>query len=543
MANALEAFSADLSRLAELSDEEISALESSIMEAFDTADEANDEAALTELADALDQVRTEMEKRQPASEAPADEALPEPAPAVASLEANDAETPITITADAAVDTTNIEESEEPAVSVPQSRAPITTEPVGNVIVAGADLPGVSAGSVFTSMSDLTKAFAARINSMRNLIGGDGDQIIVASIQSRPDDDRILYREDPEGNLAKIEALTNISALTAAGGACAPLTTRYDLFGVVGVTDRPVRDALAGFQADRGGIRFFTSPTLASLDAAIGQWSAADDAAYDPEDDATWKVTATVACPSELTAQTGAVTLSLTFGTIASRVFPENVQVNTKLSLVQYARIAESALLAQIKAGSTAVAGVTVQFGAIRDLFHTIARIGAWYRSRNRLSLDFPLRAILPAWLIDVMRTDAVFQPPVNGIGSDFAVSAASITALFREWGINVTWALDGVSPAVNTGGDYAVISGTTLPAFPTNAEWCLFAEGSWLYLDGGTLDLGIVRDSTLVRANNYMQFSEGFESAAKIGGESLWFTSPVSAVGSYAGYYDAPVAV
>lgn len=538
MANALEAFSADLSRLAELSDEELSTLEASIMEAFDTADEANDEAALTELADALDQVRTEMEQRQPAAEAePAEAAQPDPAVASAEVEGTD-----TITAGAA-DQTITEESEEPAVSVPQSRAPITTEPVGNVIVAGADLPGVSAGSVFKSMNDLTKAFAARINSMRNLVGGDGDQIIVASIQSKPEEDRILYQGDPEGNLAKIEALTSFSALTAAGGCCAPLTTRYDLFGVVGVTDRPVRDALAGFQADRGGIRFFTSPTLASLDSAVGLWSCADDAAYDPLDDATWKVTATVACPSEQTAQTGAVTLSLTFGTIASRVFPENVQVNTKLSLVQYARIAESALLAQLKAGSTAVAGPAVQYGAIRDLFHTVARIGAWYRSRNRLNPDFPLRAIMPAWLIDVMRADAVFQPPVNGVRSDFAVSAAEVSNLFREWGINVTWALDGVSPTVNAGGDYAAINAGALPAFPSNAEWCLFAEGSWLYLDGGTLDLGVVRDSTLVRANNYMQFSEGFEAAAKIGGDSLWFTSPVAAVGSYAGYYDAPVAV
>jgi hypothetical protein len=60
-------------------------------------------------------------------------------------------------------------------------------------------------------------------------------------------------------------------------------------------------------------------------------------------------------------------------------------------------------------------------------------------------------------------------------------------------------------------------------------------EGSWLFLDGGQLDLGIVRDSQLVRSNDYQTFSETFESATRIGGESLWITSALVPTGRAAG--------
>jgi hypothetical protein len=70
-----------------------------------------------------------------------------------------------------------------------------------------------------------------------------------------------------------------------------------------------------------------------------------------------------------------------------------------------------------------------------------------------------------------------------------------------------------------------------LATWPTTVQWALFVEGSWLYLDGGTLDLGIVRDASLVRTNDYQQFSEVFESAVHIGCESWWITSTIDVSG------------
>lgn len=68
--------------------------------------------------------------------------------------------------------------------------------------------------------------------------------------------------------------------------------------------------------------------------------------------------------------------------------------------------------------------------------------------------------------------------------------------------------------------------------------WYLFAEGTFLFLDGGTLDLGIIRDSTLVGTNDYKMFVETFEGVAKVGVESLKVTSTISVNGAAAALRD-----
>jgi hypothetical protein len=55
-----------------------------------------------------------------------------------------------------------------------------------------------------------------------------------------------------------------------------------------------------------------------------------------------------------------------------------------------------------------------------------------------------------------------------------------------------------------------------------------------LFLDGGTLDLGLVRDSTLNSTNDYKIFLETFEGVAKVGVESLRVTTPVILAGASA---------
>jgi hypothetical protein len=71
-----------------------------------------------------------------------------------------------------------------------------------------------------------------------------------------------------------------------------------------------------------------------------------------------------------------------------------------------------------------------------------------------------------------------------------------------------------------------------LNPFPNSLVWYLYAEGTFVFLDGGTLDLGIVRDSTLVGTNDYLMFLETFENVAKVGVESLKITSTININGS-----------
>ena len=66
----------------------------------------------------------------------------------------------------------------------------------------------------------------------------------------------------------------------------------------------------------------------------------------------------------------------------------------------------------------------------------------------------------------------------------------------------------------------------------------MFSEGTFLFLDGGTLDLGIIRDSSLVGTNDYKMFVETFEGVAKVGIESLKVTQTVNINGVAAALRD-----
>lgn len=78
------------------------------------------------------------------------------------------------------------------------------------------------------------------------------------------------------------------------------------------------------------------------------------------------------------------------------------------------------------------------------------------------------------------------------------------------------------------------IGANVLANFPTTVYAYLFSEGSFLHLDGGTLDLGLVRDSTLNATNEFATFAENFENVAFIGQESLEIQLNLSPDGSYA---------
>lgn len=64
--------------------------------------------------------------------------------------------------------------------------------------------------------------------------------------------------------------------------------------------------------------------------------------------------------------------------------------------------------------------------------------------------------------------------------------------------------------------------------------WLLFAEGSFQFLDGGRLDLGVVRDSVLDATNDYETFVETFEGIAFRGVEAYQVQSTVVPTGASA---------
>ena len=447
-------------------------------------------------------------------------------------------------------------SAEEGFQAPADRQPViqVNETAQVAITAGADIPGYTAGSTIDSISEVAVAMEKRIHSLRRVNGGDGEQHIVASFSTIYPEERTLST-DPESNKAKIDAVVGQQALVASGGHAAPFEVKYDIFGLGSTTDRPVRDLLPKFQADRGGVRFVTPPTLISLTNAnanaasvydyanaVGLWnettaspSVATFVNNIGDSTTTVKGSLTVAAAAEQTAQTDAVTLQLQFGNLMTRAYPELIARHNELALVQHAREAELNLINKISGFSKAVnahAATTEAanlIGVGRDFLVQVRKASVAYRSRHRLSPETRLKAIIPAWIYDAMAADLALNMPGDG---NLGLGANEIKGYLAGSNVDLVASLDLGSFGAQPG------AAAKLLEFPDTFDWYLFAEGSFLFLDGGTLDLGIIRDSSLVNTNDYKMFIETFEGVAFVGVESLKITTAISVNGVAAALRD-----
>ena len=414
-----------------------------------------------------------------------------------------------------VEVTEVTEFQAPADFAPQ----VKSEPALVSITAGADIPGYTAGSSIKDMNEVAEAMAKRLHGLRRVNGGDGEQHIVASFTTHYPEERILT-QDAESNWAKVQAVTGPEALVASGGHSTPFEVRYEIFGL-GTTERPVRDALPKFSADRGGIRFITPPVLSSYGDAVGVWTNATDTNPGTE----VKTSLTVAAATENTVATDAVTLQLQFGNLMTRAYPELIARHNELGLIQHAREAEQYLLSKISAASTAVTTSSLM-GFARDFLVNIGRAATAYRSRHRMAVDAPLRVLAPAWVRDAMAADLALAMP----GDNLLNAYGEIDGYLAARNVNITY-----TPDQNV---YGSQGATSLVEFADSFTWYIFAEGSFLFLDGGTLDIGIIRDSTLVGTNDYKMFVETFEGVAFVGIESLAVTSTIAVNGVAAALRD-----
>lgn len=412
---------------------------------------------------------------------------------------------------------------------PADQAPVTQDTTPhNTITASGDVPGFSAGSAMSGWDDVATALAEKYNRFGTRGGGGEGYYNVARVNASFDESRKLRPDmSVEQVQAIIDGVISPASIQAAGGLCAPVTPYYDL-AVIANAARPVQAALAGFDAGRGGIQFVAPPKLSDVATSVGEWTVTNDA--NPTSPAT-KARVRVTCPGITTVNTEAVTSRVEFGNFGARTFPEQVRAWMALAMAQHARIAETALLTAIGAGSTAVTG-GAHLGAARDVLSTLDRAAAGIRSFNRTDEEMPLRLIYPTWLEDMMREDQARQLPGDSTDAKerLAVSDALINSWFAERNINATRTLDGISGQV-----FSQQSAAPLNAWPSTAVMYLFPEGSHLYLDGGTLDLGLVRDSTLNATNDFEMFSESFEGVATVGVVSYKITQAVCPDGSTSG--------
>lgn len=187
---------------------------------------------------------------------------------------------------------------------------------------------------------------------------------------------------------------------------------------------------------------------------------------------------------------------------------------------------------------------TKALGATRDLLEALGQIVAGYRNLHRVPRSQALRACFPDWFKELLRIDLA-RETAHAQGDQWnslAISDAQIESLFEPYGVTPIWHLDGQSTSApglsgSVNQFFTTQSTGAINAFPTQVVWYLWHEGAFQYLDAGTLDLGIVRDSLLDATNDWEAFSEVFETVAFRGwpGAAIQLTTSLCASGGSAG--------
>lgn len=453
-----------------------------------------------------DEVQAEAETLEPEAEV---------APEVEAVE--------TVDAEAAVAASAARMSRKPALPRPsRDHEPVETVDATPGFVASAGIPGVEADTALDRQA-LAMSIMKKREQSTSTAPGVTEKVVVASARYGDQWPEERKLRGDKNDQAKIDALVSPEALLASGGLCAPVQNYYEIRNW-STAARPARNALVGMNAVRGGLKFTQGITFAEIteaDGGVGIKTAAEDAAGGTTAEKSCQV---IECPEFDEVQLDMIYKCLQFGNLNSRAWPEMVAAFVDAAAAAHASLAETSILDQMKDFSVEVDG-TEAYGAFSSLLYSIILGAEGMRSAHRLDENVVIRALLPRWTAGLLITDLI-----NSQFYRFAKTRDGVIQALRELAnVEASFVLDG---ATGDGQVFAAQGDGAQLKFPTTIKFFLYPEGSFLFLDGGTLDLGIVRDSVLNNTNDYRMFAETFEVVAYIGIASQYITTTVCPTGT-----------
>lgn len=480
-------------------DTELAETEAALIAEFDELHDSGstDVVAMTEIADAVEAVRSEQTARaeRAAAAAEAVAALADRVRQPAAEETDtvdldaDEDDEIVAEADDQNENTDTEErdlvtasgSDRPTPKAPSARAVRSRSTAqadapapqpSALIAAAADVPGYFGGQTIGKL-DLAKAMHAKARTLSN---GSG-RVPVASIQL-PIEHKV--GADLAANLDVLDTVRNPAALTAAGW-CAPSQNYYDLLGIEGgdgLIDLPT------VQVTRGGLNVPDFIDIGEATGALWTWTEAD--ADDPEAS---KPCLMIPCPSFTDYRLVAEGLCVNNGNLTDRAFPELTARFIELTVNAHLHRLSGAIINDIVGGATGVTMSAVSSSAAGSILHAIDVQVADYRSQYLMPVGSVLEVVLPLWTKELLRADLAMRTGVNLTNVDDAmIDEHFAVRKVRAQFVHDYQPLYSVAPAT---------------AFPTTLSFLIYPAGGYVRGDGGTIDLGIVRDSVLNATNDY----------------------------------------
>jgi hypothetical protein len=212
-----------------------------------------------------------------------------------------------------------------------------------------------------------------------------------------------------------------------------------------------------------------------------------------------------------------VSQCVTFGNLNYRVFPEQVEAFLQDLSVCFTETKEIFYLDAIDAGSTPVTAGPSPYGASRAAAYDLSVAAANYRRRHHMSPDATLQVLLPSWAIEFLKIDMLND---HSLGlSNWCLSDADVACWFAQNNLDVCFYYDSATGAGQAFND--IQAPGAINQWPDTMVSYMFAPGTFVRLDAGTLDVGLVRDSILNGTNDLQLFAEQWIQVCKVGLESL----------------------
>lgn len=411
----------------------------------------------------------------------------------------------------------------PSLSGARSVAPKVEAPTRELaITASVGLPGkFEPGAKLNDLRAVGDLLETRARSMadqggryaRRRPGDPYGGVQVASISNKDwiGEDRFNDATGAEAVQAYIDKINGqrnagkFETLVAGGGWCAPSENRYDFFNIAcegGMIDLPT------FGVTRGGIKFPVSPSLADTFSPALPWYTAFSNATVPwlwtETDDILTVTGStnkpcirVPCSEMSDVRLECYGICLTAGNLADNAWPESTRNFLRLLMAAHYHASNARYISQIvSCAGTAITGCSDGGSGTAAPLLSTAELGAWdYRTKFGMCDDDVLEWILPAWAKGPVRADLAKR---TGVSDFMCVTDDQIAAWFDCRRLRVQFVDDF---QVRAGGQPG--AATAITQYPSFVNGLLYAAGSVARGNGMTLDLGVVRDSTLNAENDF----------------------------------------
>lgn len=218
----------------------------------------------------------------------------------------------------------------------------------------------------------------------------------------------------------------------------------------------------------------------------------------------------IPCPTWTECRPEAEGLCVTHGNLSDRAWPELTQYFINVVMAAHMHRLSAAKIAKIQtsAGASQATYDGPSDGAA-DLLGYLELQATDLRSQYRAGRNRTVEVILPEWVLPAIRANMAARAGVDMMN----VTDALILTWFATRGIRPQFVSD-YQPLYNLNG------GAAEPAadWPTEVQALMFFAGAYLEVDGGSIDLGVVRDSTLNATNDFTAaWSEQFYCVVNVG--------------------------